>query len=133
MRGRGHFEPFKGGEGGEMIFKALATSVKATISTRESKFAAGYGSVCFYYPLVAFDGLLYEAHLEGGTIHLGETDIALVSFFYTSPKYKEEQFTVPVVTEKGLLSFCASLDETLGLFAELLKANVDFFESPEES
>jgi hypothetical protein len=73
MRGRGHFEPFKGGEGGEMIFKAITTVVKATIATRKNGFGAGRGSVFFYYPLVVFDGLLFEAHLKDGAISLSES------------------------------------------------------------
>jgi hypothetical protein len=133
MRGHGHFEPFKSGESSEMIFKALITSVKATIATRDSKFAAGPGRVCFYYPLIVFDGLLYEAHLDNGTIRLNETDTVMVSFFYASAKYKEERFIVPILTEKGLPAFCVSLDETLKLFKKLLAENEELFELPSKN
>ncbi len=133
MRGRGHFEPFKGGKGGEMIFKALTTAVKATIAARNSKFGVGTGSVCFYYPVVVFDGLLYEAHLNSGAIVLSDTDMVFVSFFYTSATYKEERFIVPIITEKGFSEFCANLDKVRELFGRLLAENPGMFEQSLEA
>jgi hypothetical protein len=69
-RGRSYFEPFKNSETSEAIFKALTTSVKATIATRDSYYSGGHPNICFYYPLVVFEGDLYEAYLEGNDVKL---------------------------------------------------------------
>jgi hypothetical protein len=84
----------------------LTTSVKATIANKDTKFAAGDGSICYYYPLVVFDGCLYEAYLHKDDIRVEETNSILVSFFYQSAKYEEETFVVPIV--RGCKIFCVN-------------------------
>ena len=101
MRGRSHFEPFKSGEGTETIFKATTTAVKATLFTMKSKFAAGMGSACFYYPIVIYDGNLFEAFLMKNKINLKKTELVFLSYFYTSQIYGAQSFIVSVLTEKG--------------------------------
>lgn len=56
-RGRSYFEAFKNA-GSDVIFKALTTAVKAAIAAREEKFAADKNSLCFYLPLIVFNGQL---------------------------------------------------------------------------
>ncbi|TKJ47579.1 hypothetical protein CEE34_02930 [Candidatus Aerophobetes bacterium Ae_b3a] len=120
-RGRSFFEPFKKNPTGEAIVKALMSTVKASIGMRDNKFASGGTSVCFFYPIVVFEGKLFEAYLNEGKIEIIKTDRLMVSFFYESPKYKNERFTIPVITEKSFGTFLNDLDAILefwGLFAE---------------
>jgi hypothetical protein len=127
-RGRSYFEAFKkSGEPGDLIFKALTTSVKATIATRDSKFASGALNICFYYPLILFEGKLFEAHYEHDNICVAEAESAIVSFFYESARYKNESFAVSVVTESSLPKFVFKLDSVLNFWGEILKKNFIWF------
>lgn len=128
-RGRSFFEPFKNSEGGVTIYKSLITSVKAAIATRNNEFAAKSSCICFYYPVVIFEGKLYEAYLDDkNEIEAQETDSAMVSFYYESPKYQDERFIVPIVTEQFLPTFSSSLDSVLQFFGKLFKSNMNLFE-----
>ena len=125
-RGRSFFEPFKHNEGGARIFESLITSVKAGIAIRNNEFGASSNSVCFYYPMVVFDGKLYEAYLDNkNRIKAQEADSVMVSFFYESPKYKDERFIVPIVTERDLPTFCSLLDSMLLFFGKLFENNMN--------
>jgi hypothetical protein len=128
-RGRSYFEPFKSTETGEAIFKSLTTAVKATVTTRDGGFAAGgKQSICFYYPLVVFDGRLFEAHLgDNDDIAITEAGTIMVSFFYDSPSYKQEKFTVPIVTEGYLDDFLSKLDSVLQIFGDSAAKNIGWF------
>lgn len=126
-RGRSFFEPFKKNSEGEMIFKSLTTSVKATIAARDSEFAAKHRSVCFYYPLVILEGRLFEAYLDNDSITVYEVDSVMVSFYYLSAKYEDEKFVVPIVTERFLPNFCSSLDSVLQFLGEKFKKNMNWF------
>ena len=120
-RGRSFFEPFKNNLTGETIVKALMSAVKASIGMRDNKFASGGNSICFFYPIVVFEGKLFEAFLNKGKIEIIETDRLMVSFFYESPKYKNERFTIPMITENSFGTFLNELDAVLefwGLFAK---------------
>lgn len=119
--GRSFFEPFKGHEGKSTIFKSLTTSVKATIAMRDQKFAAYERSICFYYPLIIFDGRLFESYLKNDEVIVQDTDIVMVSFFYESPKYKEEKFLVPILTKKAFKEHFSKMDEIHQIFGEFLK------------
>jgi len=126
-RGRSYFEPFK--DTGGNIYKSLTTAVKATIATRNSPFGSGgANSVIFCFPIVVFDGKLFEAFLFNNEIKLSKTDAVMVSFCYESPKYKEERFVVPIVTETYLKDFLASMDVVLNFFGKLFKENMNWFE-----
>ena len=65
-RGRSFFIPFNKGnkEGGREIYQALATSVKAAIFSRDNGFGSSFNDICFFYPLVVFEGNLYESLLR---------------------------------------------------------------------
>ncbi len=119
-RGRSYFEPFKGAEDGEAVFKALTTATKALVDAVESSFAAGGNSICFYYPIVLFDGILFEAYLENKAIRLERTNHLAVSMFYRSATYKEILVTVPIVTRAGLTDFIGRLDAVLGYWGKTL-------------
>ena len=119
-RGRSYFEAFKNTEAGDTIFKALTTAVKATISMRDGKFGAQVRDLCFYYPLIVFEGKLFEAYLEDGKITVSESEAIMVTFSYQSASYKSESFIVPIVTEKALTQICTGLEESLACWANYL-------------
>lgn len=124
-RGRSFFEPFKRNEGKVTIYKSLITSVKAAIAIRNNEFSAESNAVCYYYPMVIFDGKLYEAYLDDrNKIVVQEADSVMVSFFYESPKYQDERFVVPIVTERYLPTFFSCLDSVLQFFGNLFKNNM---------
>ena len=121
MRGRSFFEPFKKDITGEAIVKALMSTIKASIRMRDSKFASGGNTICFFYPIVVFEGKLFEAYLNKGKIEIVKTDRLMVSFFYESSKYKNERFAIPIISEESFGTFLNELDAILefwGLFAE---------------
>jgi len=125
-RGRSFFEPFKNNIGGVNIYKSLITSVKATIAMRNIKFGAESNSVCFYYPLIVFEGKLYESYLDNNNgIKIQEADSIMVSFFYESPKYQNVRFAVPIVTEKNLQNFCSHMDSVLQFFGNFFEEHTD--------
>ncbi|MFZ5643495.1 MAG: hypothetical protein ACOY46_07885 [Bacillota bacterium] len=113
LRGRSYFEAFKSNESGEMIFKAITTAVKATLYTMKKRFAAGDNSICFYYPIIVFDGVLYQATLCDGKISTEEVDSLLLTFLYESSPYINGQFTVPILKEKALPMFLEGLEKSL--------------------
>jgi len=125
--GRSFFEPFKGYEERGTIFKSLTTSVKATIAMRDTKFGAGKRSICFYYPVIIFDGVLFEAYLKDDDIKVEEVDMVMASFFYESPKYKEEQFLVPILNEGALKNYFSELDEIHKIFGNFFKKHFEGF------
>ena len=126
-RGRSYFEAFKDRETGVTIFKALTTSVKATIAMRDEKFASGGRNICFYYPIIVFEGRLFEAYYEHGNICVEEVDSAVVSFFYESAKYVRDNFAVLVITEGTFVDFVSKLDIVLSFWGEELKKNTKWF------
>lgn len=128
-RGRSFFEPFKNDKGGVTIYKSLITSVKASIAMRNNEFGAGAkGNACIYYPVIVFDGKLHEAFLDDeNNIIDQEVDSVIVSFYYESPKYKDERFLVPIVTERSFPTFCSDLDSVLLFFGKLFKNNIGIF------
>jgi hypothetical protein len=121
MRGRSYFEAFKNMESGDTIFKALTTSVKATIAMQKNKFGAQLSDLCFYYPLIVFDGKLFTAHLKNKNVVINEAEIVLVTFSYQSAKYKQESFTVPIMTENAFDPFFEDLEKTLPCWADYLQ------------
>lgn len=124
-RGRSFFEPFKSDKEGKTIYESLIKSVKAAIAMRDNEFGAKSTSVCIYYPIVILDGKLYEAYLDDrNKIAPQKADSIMVSFFYESPKYQDERFIVPIVTERYLSTFCSDLDSILQFFGEFFKDNM---------
>lgn len=128
-RGRSFFEPFKNIEGGGNIYKSLITSVKAAIAMRNNAFGArAKGNVCIYYPVIIFDGKLYEAYLDDkNKINTQEVDSVIVSFYYESPKYEDERFLVPIMTERYLPTFCSDLNTVLQFFGKFFRNNMGLF------
>lgn len=113
MRGRSYFEPFKNNETGETIFRALNSAVKSTLYyMNKNKEDSHNYDISFYYPLIIFDGKLFEAYLKNGDIKVKETDIVLVSFNYKSKNYHGECFTVPVIKESALNNFLDNIENS---------------------
>lgn len=129
-RGRTFFEAFKGesAETSGTIFKSLTTAVKATIAMRSEEFAAGKNSVCFYYPIVIFEGRLFEAYLENGKVIIKEVDSIMVSFFYQSANYPDESLIVPVVKPGALGDLCLNLNSALQVCGDFLKRDPSPFD-----
>jgi len=124
-RGRSFFEPFKSDKEGKTIYESLIKSVKAAIAMRDNEFGVFSNTVCIYYPVVIFDGKLYEAYLDDrNKIVPQKADSIMVSFFYESPKYQDERFIVPIVTERYLSTFCSDLDSILQFYGEFFKNNM---------
>jgi hypothetical protein len=128
-RGRSYFEPFKNNQTGETIVQALMSAVKASIGMRDNKFASGSNSICFFYPIIVFEGRLFEAYLKNTEIEITETDNMMVSFFYESPKYKHERFTIPVITENSFETFFNELDVVLKYWGSLAERNRELFKN----
>lgn len=126
-RGRSYFEAFRSSEIGEQIFKALTTSVKALIATRDTRPDDWHNDICFYYPLIVLEGKLFEAYYEHNDVCVAEAEIVIVSFFYESLKYQRQTFAVPIVTETALPNFVSKLDLVLNLWGEKLKEKSNWF------
>lgn len=128
--GRGYSEIFREGnhdEGEGAIYGALLTAVKSTVATKDSSFAAGANSICFYYPLVVLDGSLWESYLVDEKIDAEETSSAVISFFYESPNYSSRGFRVPIVTETGLPKFLEQLELSLDQISNRLFSDLSHF------
>ncbi|MGE5474886.1 MAG: hypothetical protein ACM3UU_11770 [Ignavibacteriales bacterium] len=121
VMGKSYFEAFKNNETSEMIFKALTTTVKATLYTMKKEFGTSNQDICFYYPIIVFDGRLFEGTLNNGSFDMKEVDSVLVSFLYESSIYKEGHFAVPVIKESALNSFLDKLDKSLNTHGEIAK------------
>jgi len=97
---------------------------------KNSEFGAGSNCVCFYYPMVIFDGKLYEAFLDDkNKIEAQKVDSVMVSFSYESPKYQDVRFIVPIMTEQYLPTFCSGLDSVLQFFGKLFKNNMSLIKA----
>lgn len=126
-RGRSYFEPFKDNQTGETIVKALMSAAKASIGMRDNEFASGSNSICFFYPIIVFEGRLFEAYLDKSEIKILETDNIMVSFFYESAKYKNERFTIPVITENSFELFLNELGAVLKYWGSIAERNRELF------
>jgi hypothetical protein len=128
-RGRSFFEPFRDNQSGETTFRALMSTAKASIGMRNSEFGSGLNSICFFYPMVVFEGQLFEAYLNNSRVELNKTDSIIVSFFYESAKYKYESFAIPVVRENALEAFLNELDAVLGYWGSIAQKNRKLFKN----
>jgi hypothetical protein len=123
-RGRAFGELFREGDEArstDPVFKALITAVKATRATRDGDFGNGPLNVFFFYPIVVFDGPLWESRLEEGEITAAQVDTLVASVSYESPKYPAETHSVCIVTLKAFDALLGNLDtilETTGAYLE---------------
>ena len=127
-RGRSYYEAFRNKNddaASDTIFRALTTTVKATIATMATVGPGGgtvRGDVSFYYPLVVLDGELYEGYLGSQQqIELVAQPCIPISFRYESAKYPKGRFTVPVVQEGYLGRFLGYLDGVLEQWLVILE------------
>lgn len=132
-RGRAFFEPFSSGaDANQTIFKALVSVVKASIEVRRSWFGGGgrgRPSICFYYPIVVLDGLLYTATIGTAGLEIETADAVPVSLYYRSSAYSEEErYTILVVRESAFSSEIQKLDDWLAATALHLRGNKAAFE-----
>ena len=126
-RGRSFTEPLKKEGTEETIFSALVTAAKATINAVNSSFCAGYGSVCFYFPVVLLDGELWDVHLKGdGSLDAEPASRVGFSFFYQSPNY-QQRLLMPIVTWEDFKAFLQDLDKTLELIGAHFQRNQQVF------
>ena len=124
MRGRSYFEANKKDtESSETIFKALTTVTKASLYTMKQWGRNKY-DIAFYYPLVVYEGRLFQACLNKEEINVEEVDSVLASFLYESNYYKYGQFAIPVLKEVALDSFLNELDKTLDMVTGIVNSNL---------
>lgn len=128
--GRSLFEPFKQRQTGESIYSAILSASKATVAARSQSFPSFAASrspdLGFYYPVVIFEGRLFEAHLDRNEISVEEVDSIMYSLLYQSDNYSLRTI-VPIVTEEGLEQFCALFDQVLAFWGGLLKKRPGLF------
>lgn len=132
-RGRAYAELFRENDetrGADPVYKALTTAVKATIAIKSSTFASGPGNATFYYPIVVFDGEVWECHLESGELRVGQTQSAIVSFFYESPSYPSEPHAVAVVCLSHFEHFVQGMDTVLETVGSHFQSNPDMIAHP---
>jgi hypothetical protein len=116
----------------ENIFGALVTAVKATVAVRNAAFAARYNSIVFYYPVVVFEGDLWESYLERQNLRAEKTERVTVSLFYESPKYPSEGMLVPIVTPQELPKFLTELETVLIALGAHFEKHLGWFDRESE-
>lgn len=110
-----------------MIFKALTTTTKAAIALQENPSYLGHRMI-FYYPVIVFQGKLFEAYLRNDEIQVVETERVAVDFSYRSGNYQPVNLVIPIVTEKAFNSFLSSLEKVFDYWVELLKNEPELFD-----
>ena len=123
--GRSYMEAFKDFESGKAILNSLVSSAKSVAMAKFKESENTSIGINHYYPIVVFEGDLYEAYLDNDEIFLRESNIIYVSFFYQSPKYEDGKYIIPVVKEKYLPQLIASLDDVLGFIGDKAKENLN--------
>lgn len=125
-RGRNYFIPFAGFEANEMIFKALTTSTKAALALQERPSLRG-NRVTFYYPIIVFQGKLFEAYLQNGEIQVVEAQYVAVDFSYRSNKYAPTNVVIPIITESAFGDFLSSLEKVFDYWVTLSRSSPELF------
>lgn len=103
---------------GERILDAILSVIYGTTYSIKREYGTNIQSICFYYPLIIYDGNIYQVVLDNGTYHIDEVDSVMVSFIHDSCQPK--MFLVPVIKESVFQKFLQSLDivlESLGNIA----------------
>lgn len=124
VRCRSYFEIGKNNQSNEMIYKALTTATKASIYTMKKHGDATY-DISFYYPIVVYDGRLFQAVIENDDTKLDEVDSVLVSFLYEPTSYKSVEFAIPVLKLKELDKFLIGLNNTLDVTGQIIEKDID--------
>jgi hypothetical protein len=123
LMGRSYFE--LGKKNNENIFKAITTTVKATLYSIEQGFPfLSSTSICYYYPIVILEGRLFQGILNGNQIEVEEVNSVLLSFLYESNKRKNSRFAIPIITESEVPSFFKKMDNTLDFLSNLMNAKI---------
>ena len=131
---RSFYEPFKGkekGGGAPAIYSAMMTVVKATLFYHRDAGASNWLGI--YYPIVVFDGQLFEAHvISREEIDLRDAGHIQLAFSYFEPTTARSQrdmwesyhgFIIDVVTAEHLPEFLQVLEEEQVTLCELLKGS----------
>ncbi|WP_138752789.1 hypothetical protein [Paenibacillus sinopodophylli] len=124
---RGYFEAFKGNETGEMIFKAITSSVKSSLYNRgiDEQYSNDIEDINFYYPLIVFEGNMFEATIINDDINVTEVDSVFISFLYESKFYERSNFIIPVLTPKALPGFLEELELSLMRIGDEIQSKYD--------
>lgn len=96
---------------GERILDALISAIYATTFSIKREYGSNIQSICFYYPLVIYDGSIYQAVLDNDNYIIDEVDSVMVSFMHDS--YQQQRFLVPVMKESAFPEFLNCLDRVL--------------------
>jgi len=123
-RGRSFHEALRGEEDrreSSVIFKAITTTVKATLSLFDRRFISYSGEVSLFQPIVVLEGILFEAYLDNAERTVLEQPPWIpVSFAYRSAAYPDSRLTVLVVTEAALPTLLEQLGAALQAWHQLL-------------
>lgn len=125
--GRSYFEAFKDFESGKAILSSLVSSAKAVAMAKMEISKSSSRDICHFYPIVVFEGDLYEAYLEKDEVQLTESELIYVSFFYQSSHYMNSKYIIPVVREEYLPKLLSSLDEVMGFIGDEAKSDLSLF------
>jgi len=134
---RSFYEPFKGkekGGGAPAIYSAIMTVVKATLFYyRDAGVSRVSNWLRIYYPIVVFDGQLFEAHvISREEIDLRSASHIQLAFSYFEPTTgisqhdmweSHHEFIIDVVTAEHLPEFLQVLEEEQVTLCALLKGS----------
>jgi len=124
--GRSYFEAFTDRVSGKAILDSIASSAKAAMIAKMGG-SASHEIILHYYPIVVFEGELFEAYLDENEMYVKESDLIYLSFYYQSIKYKGSQFIIPIVKEKALPELMSSFDKILTFLGETVENDLDRF------
>lgn len=125
--GRSYIEAFKNFESGKAILSSIVSSVKATTMAKIRDVQVKSSDIAHYYPVVVFEGDLFEAYLDNNEMCVKESELIYVSFFYQSLNYEESKYIVPVVRERSLPLLMKSLNDVLNFIGKEAKSNLSWF------
>jgi hypothetical protein len=112
-----HYEPFKAGEGREIfeaalqVTKALNFELKQDMETSPK---IPITSIGIFFPVIVFDGHLYECQLQNGDTKVLSTD------YVQYLREQRELFIIDVFTKQFLLQYLGIIDKEV----EALKASL---------
>lgn len=119
---RNYFEPFTQGKGNRIldavmkVTKALNYDLRKMRDLIKKMKLTDY--LLIYYPIIVFEGNLYELKFEKN-----QSEIFPIDYLQYSANYANEDYRIEVVTKKFLPKFLEYLDVEIGWLKKILSAN----------
>jgi hypothetical protein len=112
-------------KGEDPAYKAVLSTLKASINQNKSQADAGYSrSLRFVFPVIVLDGNLFETYLDaGGKIVIQEIEEGIVTYYRDIAGFPA--CSVRVVTASRLSSFCHDAMEAANQIKALLKTEIE--------